>query len=485
MPEAVGCPFVDKGAAVPYHLAWALGALPLPLRGKAVAVTVRNILAVSGLLLIAGLAVWFGLARQGSLKAGVIAAPPGAYTGERVTVRYMIWGRENEVRQEREKLQIFVGKNPDVQVDLIQVGGTQYQVKLATMLAGGLAPDVFMVHEAMFPTLADNGLILPLDDLVAADSDVDLDEFFPRVVEECRYDGALYKLPVSFNTVVLFYNEDMFDEAGLGYPDETWTWKDMLDAARRLTKRDAAGGAKQYGIMNVGPWLTYCMMMWQNGGELFDEEGRLVIGKPGYIEPNVEALQFCADLQLEEKVQPTAAAIETLPANPFVAGLVAMNLGGTWVMNQIRGHQGFRWNIAHPPHGTRRATLVFGGSPVINRQTEHPEAAWRLLKAMASDWWQERLAVEVRNLPAKRSVAERLRIPGIPEEVHLEKIFEVIEYARSQPIGPEVSEWLERPIADLRDRVLLGSIGGDGIRTELEKMQRTYDERCPYCSVLH
>ncbi len=430
-----------------------------------------------------GAGLYYGL-QAAPVKAGLLAAPADAYAGPRVTISYMIWGQENEVRQERDKLVHFVDENPDIQIDLIQAGGTQYQVKLATMLAGGVAPDVFMVHEAMFPTLALNKLILPLDKLVAEDPEVNLDDFFPRVVEECRYRGTLYKLPIGFNTVVFYYNKDMFDAAGVPYPSAGWTWQDMLRMARRLTRRED-GRTTQYGVMGVGPWLTDIMLMWQNGGELFDKDGHLVIGKPAYAGLNAEALQFCADLQLRDKVQPTEAAIETLPANPFVAGRVAISADGTWLNNQLRGHQDFRWDIAPPPREKTQATFVFGGSPVIYAKTKHRTEAWRLLKAMVGDWWQERVAREGRSLPGKRSVARNLRIPGIPEEVHLDKAFEAIAYARSQPIGPEISEWMERPIGDLRDEVLLGTYSGPQIRERLEDMQRQYDLHCPYCSALH
>jgi len=430
------------------------------------------------------LTLWMGLKAR-PVKAGLIAAPPEAWAGPRVTLRYMVWGRENEVRQEREKLQRFVAENPDIQIELIQVGGTDYQIKLATMLAGGVAPDVFMVHEAMFPTLAENDLIMPLDQMVEGDPDVDLDDFFPRVVEECRYKGQLYKLPMGFNTVVLYYNKDMFDEAGVPYPDEDWTWADLLDAARRLTRRQGQGPAEVYGVQGFGPWLSYVMMMWQNGGELFDEDGRLVVGTPEYVQANAEALQFCADLQHKWKVEPTIAAEEGLPADPFVARRTAMALAGTWLNNQCRGHQGLRWDLTAPPHRKQRATLVFGGSPVVNRATKHPREAWRLMKAMLSDWWQLRIAAEARSLPAKKSIAENLTIPGIPADVHLDRIFRVIEYARSQPVGPDVSEWMERPLSDLRDRVLLDSISGPQIAEELRRIQQQYDQACPYCSKLH
>jgi len=446
--------------------------------------TVRRVITVVGIALIVALAVvllrW-GMALS-PIKAGLIAAPGDRPPpSQRTTIQYLIWGRENEVRREREKLEEFVARNPDIQVELVQAGGTNYQVKLATMLAGGVAPDVFMVHEAMFPTLAENELILPLDDRVAEDPDVHLDDFFQTVVELGRYEGTLYQMPVGFNTVVLYYNRDMFDAAGLSYPSEGWTWDDMLRTAKALTIEED-GRTVQYGVMGVGPWLTYLMMMWQNGGEVFDEQNSLVIGKPENIDKNTEALQFCADLQLSWKVHPSEAALETLPANPFVAQRVAMNLSGTWLNAQIRGRSDFRWGIAHPPQRKQKASLVFGGSPVIYRHTEHPDEAWRLLKAMIGDDWQRRIAREARSLPARKSVAEGLRIPGIPEHVDLSPIFDVVKYARPQPVGPEIAEWMEQPISDLRDRVLLGSVQDGEIREQLLLMQERFDLNCPYCS---
>ncbi len=439
------------------------------------------VLGIASILVLAVVVMRWGLALS-PVKAGLIAAPGDAPPpSERTTLQYMIWGRENEVRQEREKLEEFVLDNPDIQVELVQAGGTNYQVKLATMLAGGVAPDIFMVHEAMFPTLAENELILPLDELVATDPDIDLADYYEAVVELGRYDGTLYRLPTGFSTVVLYYNRDMFDAAGLSYPKEDWTWEDMLRTARALTMEEG-GRTVQYGIMGIGPWLTYLMMMWQNGGEAFDEDGHLAIGRPEYLEANAEALQFCADLQLRWGVHPSEAALETLPANPFVARRVAMSLSGTWLNAQIRGRSDFRWGIAHPPRRGRRASLVFGGSPVIYRRTEHPEAAWRLLKAMAGERWQHRIASEARSLPAHRAVVEDLRIPGIPDDVDLSPIFDVVGYARTQPVGPQVSEWMEQPISDLRDRVLLGSVREERIREELARMQERFDRNCPHCS---
>ena len=422
--------------------------------------------------------------------AGARQERPGPPGGEPdgVVLRYMIWGKENEVRELRAALDGFERANPDVSVELIHVTGF-YQVKLTTMLAGGVAPDVFMVHAAMFPALAERELLLPLDEFVARDPDVDLGAFFPEVVRACRYRTArteelvLYQLPVSFGTTLVFYNKDLFDAAGVPYPEDDWTWEDFLEKAKRLTVRDEKGRALRFGSLNVGRWLTPFMFMWQNGGEVFDEEGGLVIGKNEFLEKNAEALRYCADLEVTHRVQPTASVTESLPSNPFEAGRVAMFMTGTWHLNQMRGFEGFRWDLAPPPRRRRRATLHFGGSPVICRRTEHPEEAWRLLKFFVSDEWQRYTTENARGTAAKIAIEKEYgrRIPGIPAEVRLELVSGVLPWARPIPLGIEISEIMEQRIAPLVEKVMMGDADA---REEMQALQREADLACPYCSTM-
>jgi multiple sugar transport system substrate-binding protein len=415
----------------------------------------------------------------------------------RTIVRFMLWGRPHELKNLRAMLrEEFERENPDIHVEIVQVSGNVYQTKLATMLAAGIAPDVFAIHEAFLPTAVENELLLPLDDFVAKDPEVNLEDFFPGVVEQCRRGGRLYELPVSWSTVVLYYNEDLFDEAGLGYPDEDWTWDDLLRASKALTVRNEAGVTVQYGLEGPGGgWLFYLLFLWQNGGRLFDDEGRLIVGKPPYLERNVEAWEFLRTLAQGERVTPVVTSSTVRATEPFLAGKRGMKMSGTWFNGSIeanwrdlkkRGAEGelVRFGIAPLPRGRERATIFFGGSPVIYRHTKHPEAAWRLIRFFTTKAWQRRVAEDGRSLPARRSVAHSdvcLKRPAMPPDVDLGVILRALEYARPQPAGAAISELMEKEIRDLNERILIGQV--TDIRAAILKLQRDYDLRDPRFSI--
>jgi multiple sugar transport system substrate-binding protein len=413
-----------------------------------------------------------------------------------VTITFMLWGRPNELHSLRRALSNeFERIHPDIHVRLLPVAGNLYQTKLATMLAAGMAPDVFAIHEAFLPMAARNELILPIDDLVAGDDEVDLDAFFPDIVSQCFYRGVQYKLPVSFNVVMLYYNKDAFDEAGLAYPGDTWSWEDMREAALKLTQRNERGKITRYGIDGPGSrWLHYLLFMWQNGGEAFDAHDHLVIGTPEYLDANTEALEFMRDLVCVDHVAPYLSEAEVTPANPFLSGERAMIMAGTWFNSQIltlwrelvrrnATNEMLRWGIAPLPKQKQRATLVFGGSPVIYSKCPHPEEAWQVIKFFLSDTWQRHLSLDGRNIPAKQSVAFSdwyLDQEGIPDDVNLRGIFAALPYARPQPQGPEVAEVMEKELSEVRDLLLSGAL--EDIRPELERLQADADSECPYCT---
>ena len=420
---------------------------------------------------------------------------PAEHDG-RVTITFMLWGRPNELHSLQDALtNEFERANPDIHVELLPVAGNLYQTKLATMLAAGMAPDVFAVHEAFLPMAVQNKLIMPLDELVAADTELDLNEFFPEVVTQCFYRGHQYKLPVSVNLVMLYYNKDAFDQTGLPYPDKTWKWDRMRDAALALTRRNERGQITRYGIDGPGSrWLFYLLFMWQNGGELFDAHDHLVIGRPEYLDANTQALEFMRNLVCVDHVSPYLSEAEVTPANPFLSGERAMSMSGTWLNSQIlttwrelvrRGatNEMPRWGITHLPWEQRRATFIFGGSPVISSMCPCPEKAWRVITFFLSDTWQRHLATDGREIPAKKSVAFSnlyLKQDGIPADVDLSVIFDALPYARPQPQGPEVAEVMEKEITELRDRLLSGDLMA--VRPALIKLQEAADSECPYCT---
>src|SRR5690606_7316706 len=108
-----------------------------------------------------------------------------------------------------------------------------------------------------------------LDDFVARDA-YDLGAYFPAVVDLFRFDGALYGLPASFSNVVLFYNQNLYDQAGVGAPGASWGWSDLLEAARKLTVDTSNDGVADRHGYAAAWWPLY---IWLGGGEIIDETG--------------------------------------------------------------------------------------------------------------------------------------------------------------------------------------------------------------------
>ena len=101
----------------------------------------------------------------------------------------------------------------------------------------------------------DKGAFLPLDDFIAdAQYPLDVSIYLPGVMEPGQWNGAQYLLPKDFSPLAIYYNKKLFDEAGVAYPQEGWTWDDLLATAQQLTKTDASGNVTQWGIQLPGPW---------------------------------------------------------------------------------------------------------------------------------------------------------------------------------------------------------------------------------------
>lgn len=162
-----------------------------------------------------------------------------------------------------------------ITVNFEQLSNDELASKVAvTMGAGGSDMDVFYYRPWQdLGAYLNNGWLEPLSDYYADDAEYDIDDFMAISLDQATSDGTVYGIPVFAEHYVLYYNKDMFDAAGLEYPDGTWTWEDVVEAAQKLT--DADNGV--YGISMRGsgydsvPALIPIIRAY--GGDYFDENG--------------------------------------------------------------------------------------------------------------------------------------------------------------------------------------------------------------------
>lgn len=255
--------------------------------------------------------------------------------------------------------------------------GPEYLQNLQTRIAGDNAPDLFFLPEEQIAAFADRNVILPIDAFVQS-SGVVLDEFFPAHIERLRYKDQLWGLPRDGAPTAMYYNADAFDEAGIAYPDNTWTWETYLQAAQTLTQRDDGGRAVRLGAAR-GEWVNW---VWQAGGDVLDEAGTTcLLGQPEAI----AGLQFVQDLVLTHEVAPSEEDLaDQTEQDMFVSGRLATWFSARGGLGAVCQGATFRFDAAIVPMGQVRIARTNVGPTVIWAGSENPEAAFELVRFIAS-----------------------------------------------------------------------------------------------------
>jgi multiple sugar transport system substrate-binding protein len=264
----------------------------------------------------------------------------------------------------------FEAENPDITVEVTTLPYGDYGTALQTDLAAGTVSDVFDIEFANYASYQANGVLAPLE--------VSNPEAYrPSLLEAYSTDGTSYALPSSFSTVVLFFNKDLFDAAGLEYPNSDWTWADEEEAALALT--DQAAGV--WGDHQPVSFYEFYKVLAQNGGEFLNEDGTAVafntpegieaaqwlVGKSGTVMPTIEQGQGTADFD----------------TNLFKDGKLAMMHTGIWIFGSVADVP-FGWDIAVEPGNTQQASAVFSNAVGVSATSEHIEAATKWAEFLTS-----------------------------------------------------------------------------------------------------
>lgn len=334
-----------------------------------------------------------------------------------------------------ELIKAFEEKYPDIQVEPINIP-EKYWDKLLTMFAGGTAPDVVYMNYMNLAGFADKGVLEDLMPWIEKSPDFNLPDFFPSLIKQVRYKGGLYELPKDFTTSVIYYNKDMFKEAGLKFPDANWTWNDFRNAAKALTKdKDGDGRIDQYGWDGLFDTSLNTCWIWQNGGEIIDSDGKAVLDSP----QNIEAYQFVADLILKDKVAPDEATLSQLggASAMFASGRLAMRIVGRWETPTLAAVKGLNWDVAPLPRNKARGNTMFIGGWSIYSKSPNKEAAWKLVQFLTGTEGQKLNAKLGLAIPSRKSIASTpVFMESILPPASNQVFLDAAEYGRVLPITP-------------------------------------------------
>ena len=300
-----------------------------------------------------------------------------------VTLKYWSWDPEQKVKNE-ELIAAFEAANPGITVELTTLEPKEYWTKIRIMANQQDLPDVFNLSSGFVEEWAQNDLLYNLDEFI--EKDLDKDAFYMSLFEAGKEIGgkdSYYAAPYALVTTVLYYNMDMFDEAGLEYPNSDWTWDDFLTAARALTKdTNGDGSIDQWGYWFYGRYAPVESWVYANNGRLIDRENHTFSPDAN----GMEALRFLTNLVLEEKVAPPKKEMSAFrQQDVFPQGAAAMFVDGSWNISNNRTVAGdsIRWGIAEIPVGPQGDGNLTYGWPdymAMSPTTSNPEEAWKFTK---------------------------------------------------------------------------------------------------------
>ncbi|MDF2595488.1 MAG: sugar transporter substrate-binding protein [Clostridia bacterium] len=356
-------------------------------------------------------------------------------------------------------IEAFEAANPGVKVQPIDIPSADYTAKTPIMLASGDDTDIFTVKDMpTYSGMIAKNQIISLDDYVAKDG-IDMAPY-AGVDESIRVDGKLYALPFRSDYWLLYYNKDMFDEAGIAYPTGELTWDAYRDLAKKLTKGE--GGSKVYGAF-AHTWLS-AVLSWA----YTDGAHSLIDGEYEFLKP---AYELALGMQNEDKSIMEFGSLKTANihySGPFYKKQVAMIPMGTWFINSIintknKGETDVNWGFTQVPHmeGQAVGETIGNVTPLaINKNSKNAELAWEFIKFVGTEPGAKVLA-DLGTLPAYKTpeiLSAFSSIEGFPEEC--KGALDVKKVTLEMPPHPELAA-VEKILKEEHELIMLGATSID------------------------
>jgi len=376
----------------------------------------------------------------------------------------------------------FEAEHPNIHVNLVVMPDppTLYETVL-TQIAGGAPPDVIWLGEVTVWPFAARGALLDLTPYLERDN-IDTSIWYAAGIEDLRYQGKIYAIPAYIGPMMVFYNKDMYDEAGLPYPikepTDDWSWDQFMQNAERLTQVGPEGRVEVFGMDPWTHWLQYIPTIWTFGGDIISEDRT----KSRLDEPEArEALQALVDTMLTEPiVAPSPTALGELGVtllDLLLTNKCAHLAAGTWApalfTNPTTQEPVINWGLAPFPVKKEFATPVLFTAWAIPAGTDNPEEAWELVKFITTDVdAQNEAALKHLGIPTLIEAAEKgdyLLAYEPPEHALIWQ--HSLERARGLPYHPQWSRTLDGVVAEEFGLMFIGEKSvADATRDAAQRM---------------
>ncbi len=331
------------------------------------------------------------------------------------TVTWAMWGSPDEIATHQTVADAFMASHPDIKIEIWSQPWGDYFTKIQTLWASGDAsviPDVMFLSPIV--SYAADGVLENLDPYIAA-SNYPTDDYWPGLLDFGMYEGSVYGFPRDIGLEVLYYNKDIFDEVGVDYPNEDWTWDDLLAAAEKLTVVSSSGRVSRSALGMEGG--KYQLWIGQNKGSILDDmrnPSRCTLADP----EAVEAVKFFAGMMNDNyAIRDANLGQAGGDAAVFQSGQAAMIIQNASRISAFNA-AGMNYDVAVVPipEGGQRSASAAGAAWTMSSFSDDKDSAWTFLSWLQStEGGQAIYTASGEILPALQSTAKSDAFLGISD----------------------------------------------------------------------
>ncbi len=386
----------------------------------------------------------------------------------KVNLTFQIWDVGQKPGMEA-MCDAYTEKNPNVNIEVQVAGWNEYWTKLEAAATGNKLPDIFWMHTNEIFKYADSGMLADVSDIVETDKFSDI-----SLQNAQGSDGKLYGVPKDKDVVCLVYNKEIFDAAGVAYPDDTWTWDNLVSASQEIYDKTGKYGYMAYADDQLGYWN----FVYQNGGYILNDDKT----KAGFDQPATqEAMEFYIGLQDNEWCPDQAYFGEQAPGTAFISGQGAMYFEGNWnflpILQNNPDLEG-KLQVAvlpkapNPASGDGRATISNGLCYATGANNKNLDVVKDVLKFFGSEEGQRIQGESGAAIPAYEGLEDTWVSAFEGYDIDVSPVLEMFDYGVQSVNNASRPEWKTK----VSDELLKIYSKQVSIKDGLANMQKIIDE---------
>lgn len=417
---------------------------------------------------------WFkkgiAAALAGIMVLGLAACGSKDGSSDKGHLVFQIWDQGQKSGMEA-IAEAYMKEHPDVTIEVQATGWDEYWTKLEAAATSNSMPDIFWMHSNQMFKYADNGYLADCSEIV---DEANYSEI--SVANAKGSDGKLYGVPKDKDIIQMIYNKELFDAAGVAYPDENWTWEDVEKASAQIYEKTGKYGYMAYSHDQIGYWN----FVYQNGGQILNEDGT----EAKYTDKaTADAIKYYIDIQKNDWCPTQEQFANTGVTEMFFSGEGAMYYEGNWNLGNLCAtypDMNGKWDVAvlpkcpNPESGDGRASISNSVAYATAANGKNKDLAMDFLEFLGSEEGQKIQGESGVAIPAYNGLEDTWvkTFAANGYELSVDKLIPMFDYSVKYVNNPSRPTWEPRV-----EQIMLDIYAGNVTADEgIEKMQTTVTE---------